>query len=96
MHPLLSSPRRAVIKIRMQLSNELAIAAAAASSTAGGTTTVATAAALHMQRPPGLVATLAGLVRDEGPAGIMRGVTPSMLREATYSTIRYGAYEPGE
>lgn len=39
-------------------------------------------------RPLGLGRTLLALVRAEGPAALMRGVAPSMLREASYSTIR--------
>ncbi len=63
-----------VAKIRMQIHSELSAAAAAA-------------AALPRARP-GLTATVASIVRDEGLLGLSRGVTPSMLREASYSTIR--------
>lgn len=34
------------------------------------------------------------LLREEGFAGLMRGVTPSIFRELTYSSVRIGAYEP--
>jgi solute carrier family 25 protein 14/30 len=68
-----------LVKIRMQVYNELAAAAAAAN---GGCTATALRA-----RPPGLTATLAAIVRDEGISGVMRGVTPSMLREATYRCV---------
>ncbi len=67
---------------RMQVYNELAAAAAAAN---GGC-----AATALRTRPPGLTATLAAIVRDEGLGGLMRGVTPSMLREATYRFARAG------
>ncbi|PSC73151.1 hypothetical protein C2E20_3677 [Micractinium conductrix] len=75
-----------VIKIRQQIFAELQ-----APATRGGSSA---AAAVARVRPPGMAATLAGILRDEGLGGLMRGVTPSMLREASYSTIRYGAYEP--
>ncbi|KAL4443483.1 hypothetical protein ABPG75_011220 [Micractinium tetrahymenae] len=74
--------------------------AAAAGAGSGGARGIAASAAsaataaVARQGRPGLAATLAAVVRDEGPTGLMRGVTPSMLREASYSTIRYGAYEP--
>lgn len=60
----------------MQVYNELAAAAAAASGSC-------TATALRAC-PPGLTATLVAIVRDEGLGSVMRGVMPSMLREATY------------
>lgn len=43
-----------------------------------------------LAQPPrnGMAATLASITRHEGALGLMRGVTPSMLREASYSTIR--------
>lgn len=34
------------------------------------------------------------ILKEEGIAGIYRGVTASMMREASYSSIRMGLYEP--
>lgn len=73
----------------MQVYNELAAVAAAANG--GG---AAAAAAALRARPPGLTATLAAIVRDEGLVGVMRGVTPSMLREATYRCVEGGLAGP--
>ncbi|KAI8472255.1 MAG: mitochondrial carrier domain-containing protein [Monoraphidium minutum] len=46
------------------------------------------------ERPKGMAGALLALTRAEGPLALLRGVAPSMLREATYSTVRYGAYDP--
>ena len=37
---------------------------------------------------------LVRIFREEGFSGWMRGITPSMGREVSYSSIRIGAYEP--
>ena len=68
-----------VAKIRMQVHNEMAAAAAPPMGNAG-----AASAAVLRAAAPGFAATLRGLVRDEGAAGLFRGVTHSILREATY------------
>ena len=34
------------------------------------------------------------ILREEGLVGWSRGLTPSMLREISYSSVRMGAYEP--
>ncbi|KAK3102440.1 hypothetical protein FSP39_011400 [Pinctada imbricata] len=34
------------------------------------------------------------IVRDEGVLGLYKGLLPSLMREGSYSTIRMGAYEP--
>lgn len=34
------------------------------------------------------------MVREEGPLTLFRGITPALLRQATYGTLRYGSYEP--
>lgn len=39
-------------------------------------------------------ATFRSILRNEGIRGLFRGITPSMLREASYSSIRMGLYEP--
>lgn len=49
------------------------------------------ATAPHM----GFFETLTKVVREEGFfRGLFRGITPSMMREASYSSIRMGLYEP--
>ena len=45
-------------------------------------------------RAPGLLQTLVALLRDEGVRGLYRGLAPSLLREASYSSLRLGLYEP--
>lgn len=34
------------------------------------------------------------ILLEEGVAGLSKGMTPSMLRELSYSSVRFGAYEP--
>ena len=38
--------------------------------------------------------TLLGLLRSEGLAGAYRGISAGILREMSYSTLRFGLYEP--
>jgi len=33
-------------------------------------------------------------LKEEGFRGLYKGLSPSLLREASYSTIRMGLYEP--
>lgn len=42
----------------------------------------------------GFVKTFQRILATEGITGLFRGITPSMLREASYSSIRMGLYEP--
>jgi hypothetical protein len=49
---------------------------------------------LHTGQRPGLAATLARIVRDEGPRSLMRGVGPAIVRASTYGSLRLGMYEP--
>lgn len=42
----------------------------------------------------GLRRTLASMLRDEGVLSLYRGLAPSLLREASYSSLRLGLYEP--
>jgi dicarboxylate transporter 10 len=37
--------------------------------------------------------TLFYIVRNEGPVGLYRGLSASLLRQFTYSTVRFGVYE---
>ncbi len=32
--------------------------------------------------------------REEGVAGLFKGLTPALLRQAVYSSVRMGVYEP--
>jgi solute carrier family 25 uncoupling protein 27 len=41
----------------------------------------------------GLVSTMAGIVREEGPRQLYRGLAPACLRHCVYSGIRVSAYE---
>lgn len=36
---------------------------------------------------------LSKIVAEEGVGGWFKGLSPALLRQATYGTIRYGAYE---
>jgi len=42
----------------------------------------------------GILATAIRIVGDSGPRGLCRGLMPSLLREMSYSGIRFGLYEP--
>jgi hypothetical protein len=42
----------------------------------------------------GFVAALRAIARDEGAAELYRGLRPALLRQASYGTLRVGAYEP--
>lgn len=42
----------------------------------------------------GLVRGIATIVREEGLVGLYRGLSASLLREGTYSTIRIALYQP--
>lgn len=44
-------------------------------------------------RGQGLLGTLVGVVKTEGITGIYSGLSASMLRLSTYSTMRFGMYE---
>ncbi|XP_033746008.1 mitochondrial substrate carrier family protein ucpB-like [Pecten maximus] len=69
-----------VIKIRMQLENELA-------SQKG-------IEILRNRYYDGFIKGGVRIVSDEGVRGLYKGVVPSLMREGSYSTIRIGAYEP--
>jgi hypothetical protein len=42
----------------------------------------------------GLIPGMKRIYREEGIAGLAKGIRPSMYRELSYSSIRIGAYEP--
>ena len=66
-----------IIKTRLQAQGERALAGATPSTTPAR----------------GMVATLTGIVREEGLRRVYRGLTPACLRHCVYSGIRVGAYE---
>ncbi|XP_020895834.1 mitochondrial substrate carrier family protein ucpB isoform X2 [Exaiptasia diaphana] len=70
-----------VIKIRMQLDNELN------SRHAGNNI-------FKNRYYKGFLRGGIRIFKDEGITGLYKGLFPSLLREASYSTIRLGAYEP--
>ena len=43
---------------------------------------------------PSFVSTLTGIYGDEGLLGLYRGFSSAALREMTYSSLRFGLYEP--
>ncbi|XP_071817589.1 mitochondrial substrate carrier family protein ucpB-like [Apostichopus japonicus] len=42
----------------------------------------------------GILRGMVSIARDEGMKGLFKGLTPALIREATYSSIRVGSYEP--
>ncbi|XP_013388976.1 mitochondrial substrate carrier family protein ucpB-like [Lingula anatina] len=68
-----------VIKIRMQLDNEL---------TKGG------GSVFKDRYYQGFLKGGVRIVHDEGVRGLYKGLPASLMREGSYSTIRLGAYEP--
>jgi hypothetical protein len=69
-----------VTKVRLQLQGELQKRAATSAP-----------ATVHYR---GFLHGIYTIAREEGPRGLYRGLTPSLLREGSYSTIRLGAYDP--
>lgn len=67
-----------VVKVRLQLQGELT------DPTKLG----------QLKKYNGFTRGLLTTFQEEGIRGLGRGMTASMMREATYSTIRYGAYDP--
>ena len=45
------------------------------------------------ERPPGFLSTAVGVVKTQGPRGLYRGLSAALMRQATYSTVRFGAYD---
>ncbi|RMZ88781.1 hypothetical protein DV736_g3987, partial [Chaetothyriales sp. CBS 134916] len=43
--------------------------------------------------PKSTLGTLAYIIKNEGPIGLYRGLTAALLRQLTYSTVRFGVYE---
>jgi len=71
--------------------------AGAANCTAAVVTNPLDVIKVRMQTAParqGLACTLVGMLREEGAASLYRGLAPSLLREASYSSLRLGLYEP--
>ncbi|ESP05616.1 hypothetical protein LOTGIDRAFT_208602 [Lottia gigantea] len=71
-----------VIKIRMQLENELSNQKGKVVET------------LKNRYYKGFAHGAVVIFRDEGIRGLYKGWAPSMLRESSYSSIRLGSYEP--
>jgi len=79
-----------LLKVRLQLQT-CASAAAAASSVPAAAGSSAQAAAAGARQ--GLLPLVAGIVRNEGVLSLYSGLSASLLRQATYSTVRFGTYE---
>ena len=71
-----------LVKVRMQLAGELADKAAAGS---GASTSSA--------RAPGMAATFARVLRAEGAFGLYKGLTASLMRQASFIGTKFGAYD---
>jgi hypothetical protein len=52
------------------------------------------AAAGTREVPQGIFVTASNILRQSGPLGFYRGLSASLLREGSYSTLRLGLYEP--
>lgn len=70
-----------VIKTRMQLDNELGSQHESRNI-------------FHNRYYRGLVRGAARIAHEEGIRGLYKGITPSLMREASYSSLRLGLYEP--
>lgn len=70
-----------VIKTRMQLENELGCQHESRNI-------------FHNRYYRGLVRGALRIAQEEGLQGLYKGITPSLMREASYSTLRLGLYEP--
>ena len=51
-------------------------------------------AGMRGEKPLGMLAQTASIWRGEGVRGLYRGFSAAALREATYSSLRFGLYEP--
>ena len=51
-------------------------------------------AGMRGEKPMGMMAQTASIWRSEGLRGLYRGFSAAALREATYSSLRFGLYEP--
>ena len=51
-------------------------------------------AGMRGEKPLGMLAQTASIWRGEGVRGLYRGASAAALREATYSSLRFGLYEP--
>ncbi len=47
-------------------------------------------------RAPGLARSLLQVASERGPAGLWSGLSPALLRQATYGSARIGLYEPAK
>jgi len=91
-----------VIKVRLQLQNQLQ---RVVKNTADASTITSSNQGLnpggmgesHVSHRnlayQGLRQAASKIVQEEGYAGLLKGMTPSMLREASYSSIRIGLYD---
>lgn len=70
-----------VIKTRMQLENELGCQHESRNI-------------FHNRYYRGLIRGAFRIAQEEGLPGLYKGIIPSLMREATYSTLRLGLYEP--
>lgn len=45
------------------------------------------------ERPPGLFSVAGTVVRTQGVSGLYKGLSAALMRQATYSTTRFGVYD---
>ncbi|TDZ23202.1 Mitochondrial dicarboxylate carrier [Colletotrichum orbiculare MAFF 240422] len=43
--------------------------------------------------PKNMIGTISHIIRTDGPTGLYNGLSASLLRQMTYSTVRFGVYE---
>jgi dicarboxylate transporter 10 len=77
-----------LLKVRLQTAS--AAPAAAATVPPGGVASAAAASATPRQ---GLVGLITTIIRTDGVLSLYNGLSASLLRQGTYSTVRFGCYE---
>ena len=86
-----------LLKVRQQLQTAAANPAASASSAASSATLPAASASASAPavRPKseGMIRLALGIIRTEGALSLYSGLSASLLRQASYSTVRFGVYE---
>ena len=77
-----------LVKVRMQLHGECA-----STSTSSGGGGAGSAASAGSSKPPGMFRTGAMVFRQEGAFGLYKGLSASLLRQATFIGTKFGAYD---
>jgi len=76
-----------LVKVRMQLYGECASTSSSSSSAAGG------GGGANTKKPPGMFRTGAMVLSKEGAFGLYKGLSASLLRQATFIGTKFGSYD---